>query len=630
MTTRPLPRGLAPLDEESLPGLILRLAYRLERSPARIAELCSLNHHQSRIPAEYLIALPPERCAPFAAATRLRANEVSALTLSRISGTYPPLLTARMDGNRNTSAASKQWAAQLSSRYCPECLAGDNSPIQNLYGGPWKLRWHLPVVFSCTIHHRLLVHNCPNCSGVPNKPGNTERQGLIMQRTTSGLHPAQCRHVIAPAIGAKPAPCGTRLDQNVQTNTLTDMDIPRVLALQQRIDRRLFLDHQHSEGAQPADHHYFHDLVVAAQLIRLSWPDSAPFAPSDSLRDLIDQHVAHPSNPPSTHRRPSTMWAAPQDPAECAALLLAADTLLGEDHAADPTLIDRVQPLSTVALRRHAPNVGAALRRMQASPDLARALTPRSNGFYRAGGHHHPRQHIPSRRSQFSVQHVPALLPQAWTSAHFRDLLERWKDQSDWDVRHLRRVASLKLAEMSGGGTWPKCARELGIPWSTAQHSLRRVKEKLTPHHLWPLLEKSLEDLADHLDCDTPRIDYQHRRATLRNWRLPDADWHELIGGLGPFWQSVTSPSNDAATVLIWAEVTQGDHLHSPLLESLRESRHSTHHLVASINQIRTPANRKGAKRTLLRRIEAYATRLAPSCDHRSTSIAPGHTAPQL
>jgi hypothetical protein len=41
----PLPSSLAPLPRESLPGYLLRLAWRLELAPARIAELCGLAAH---------------------------------------------------------------------------------------------------------------------------------------------------------------------------------------------------------------------------------------------------------------------------------------------------------------------------------------------------------------------------------------------------------------------------------------------------------------------------------------------------------------------------------------------------------------------------------------------------------
>ncbi|MFF3265048.1 TniQ family protein [Streptomyces sp. NPDC002932] len=626
MSARPLPRALAPLDGESLPGLILRLAYRLELSPARIAALCSLNHRQNRIPAQYILNLAPERCTAFAASTHLRADEAQALTLSSLADIYPPLQSVRMDGNRNTAAVNNHWAANLSSRFCPECLAGDGSPIQDLYGGPWKLGWHLPISFACTTHNRMLAHHCPDCAGVPNRPANTERQGLILQRTTSGLHPAQCRHPKVTALGAKATPYGTRLDGTLRSTTITDADLPLVLALQQRIAQRLLLDPPPPAPTKPAA--FFPDLIVAAQLICLSWPLSAQFAPSTGFGDLIDRHISRAARPqasPSAARRPAHSWAAPQDPAVCAAFLLAADTLLGEDHTTDPTLTDRVGPLATAAYRRHTANIGATLRRRHVSRHLVRALVPRTQGFYRAGGHRHARQQIPSRHSQFEVRHVPALVPEAWLCAHFDDLLTRWTGHSDWDVRHLRRVASLKLAEMSGGGAWPQCAQALGIPWNTAQHSLKTLREKLAPHHLWPVLGQSVENLARHLDCGTQRTDFQLRRATLLHWRLPDTHWLELTDGLDQFQEGPTSPTRDAATVLIWAEVTHGDRLHSPLLVSLREAGRSTRQLVASINQLCTPANRKGTKRELLNRIEAYANRLGPTSDVALASTSADH-----
>lgn len=52
MTPRPLTRSLAPLPKEPFPGYLLHLAYRLNRSPGRIAEPCGINGGgQQRIPA---------------------------------------------------------------------------------------------------------------------------------------------------------------------------------------------------------------------------------------------------------------------------------------------------------------------------------------------------------------------------------------------------------------------------------------------------------------------------------------------------------------------------------------------------------------------------------------------------
>ncbi|QJS13805.1 hypothetical protein HKX69_33475 [Streptomyces argyrophyllae] len=612
-----------------MPGLVLRLACRLERSPARIAELCGLSHRQNRLPAEYLLALPTSRAEEFARVTRLNIDEAHALTLSSLADSYPPLASVRLDGNRNATAARNSWAANLSSRYCPACLSGDESTVQRLYGGPWKLRWHLPVSFACTTHRCLLVHTCPRCRGLPNQPATTERQGLIMQRTVSGLHPAQCRHLAPPALGGqgpRASLCSARFDQGFRATAVTDSDLLTLLTLQHRIDQHLtlHLDASHSHP-DPLDRYFFPDLIVAAHLIRLSWPDGTCFAPSGLLADLIDHHLV--SAAVHRHRyapgqRAGSTWAAPEDPAECAALLVAAHALLvGEDHGASG-LVDRVQPLAAAAYGRSAANISATLRRMDVSPDLARALACRSDGFYRAGGRRQAKQQVPSRRCRFGIQHVPALLPETWLHEHFSDLLSLSEHPSDGKVRHLRRVASLKLAEMSAGGTWPECAKKLQIPWRTAQQSLRVVKNALTESNLWPAFDEAMESLARQLDASSDRVDYRSRRALLEPWRLSDTDWAQLCHGLSRFRRGINSPNEETATALIWAQVTQGDHLHSPVLSALRQSGQSTHRLVASISQLRTPANRKGAKLELLCRLEAYAVRLAAISDQQGTSAA--------
>ncbi|WP_405810210.1 hypothetical protein OG729_36125 [Streptomyces sp. NBC_00210] len=210
---------------------------------------------------------------------------------------------------------------------------------------------------------------------------------------------------------------------------------------------------------------------------------------------------------------------------------------------------------------------------------------------------------------------MPALLPYVWLSGPFGELLSRWAHHTDWKVRHLRRVSALKLAEMSGGGTWPDCAKTLRIPWNTAQQSLKVIRQELNSRDLWPDFERAVESVASQLDCGTDRVHYGRGRELLSSWQVPAGDWAELCRDLEQFGQGVTSPTCDTATVLIWTHVTQGDHLHSPVLGALRESGCSTQRLVASVNQLRTPANRKGGKRELLRRLETYSDVLATACD---------------
>lgn len=88
---QPLPRSLDPLLEESLPGYLLRLAHRLDLSPARVAQVTGLLDSPRAIPTSRMFALAPDRAEAFARATRLSAAEVTALTLVSLAARYPPL-----------------------------------------------------------------------------------------------------------------------------------------------------------------------------------------------------------------------------------------------------------------------------------------------------------------------------------------------------------------------------------------------------------------------------------------------------------------------------------------------------------------------------------------------------------
>src|SRR6266498_4312312 len=165
MTLRPLPRSLDPLAGESLAGYVLRLAHRLDRAPGRIAVLTGLGRgpiqagRSMAVPVGRLLHLDAATVAAFAHATRLSAQEVAGLCLDSMRDRYPPLdLDYQAAGSRQTNGITglASWVFTQSTRYCPECLAGDGSPIQQAHGGAWRKLWHLPPVFACTLHRRLL------------------------------------------------------------------------------------------------------------------------------------------------------------------------------------------------------------------------------------------------------------------------------------------------------------------------------------------------------------------------------------------------------------------------------------------------------------------------------------------
>src|SRR5216684_3349324 len=99
---RPLPRSLVPIPGESLPGFLLRLSCRLNMPPARLARLTGL------APAGH-------------------------------SGASLPVTL----------------------------LAGIPEPASRTFTFTTRLDdWHLPVVFACPAHQRLLEHICPGCGQV--------------------------------------------------------------------------------------------------------------------------------------------------------------------------------------------------------------------------------------------------------------------------------------------------------------------------------------------------------------------------------------------------------------------------------------------------------------------------------
>ena len=161
MSIRPLPRSLDPLPEESLAGFVLRLAHRLDLSPARVASLTGVSPRGSGhiVVTKALFSLG-ERTTGFAEATRLTPHEVTQLTLASLGDRYPPLATQRHGRIRKEQSIfiKQSWVFTQSTRYCPRCLAGDGTLIQQRHGGAWNRLWRLPIVFACPAHRRLLQH----------------------------------------------------------------------------------------------------------------------------------------------------------------------------------------------------------------------------------------------------------------------------------------------------------------------------------------------------------------------------------------------------------------------------------------------------------------------------------------
>jgi hypothetical protein len=117
----------------------------------------------SALPNSYLHTIGPEHASTFAHTTGLSIAEVADLTMVSMADRYPPLALAYCGRNRTTNGifVKENWIFSRASRYCPDCLAGDNGTIQRQHGGAWKRSWRLPIVFACLVHRRPLLHTCP-------------------------------------------------------------------------------------------------------------------------------------------------------------------------------------------------------------------------------------------------------------------------------------------------------------------------------------------------------------------------------------------------------------------------------------------------------------------------------------
>jgi hypothetical protein len=211
----------------------------------------------------------------------LSGREVAALTLSSSSRRYPPL-DPHFCGRTRTAAGilvKENWIFSRASRYCPDCLAGDTTPVQRELGGPWNLRWRLPITVACLTHRRILEHLCPTCHQ-PAQHTRPSADGLLRAPAHVGLHPAQCRnpHPHAPQSGDV---CAARLGTPRQPATAATSS---QLALQ-RGEVDVFAGSW--VGQTPASGLYDGDLVV-----RLTQPAN-PTGPSRDPTVDVEMLLAH-------------------------------------------------------------------------------------------------------------------------------------------------------------------------------------------------------------------------------------------------------------------------------------------------------------------------------------------------
>lgn len=588
MIGRPLPRSLDPLPDESLPGFVLRLAHRLDRTPARISELTGLTDPGQLKPnLGRRVHLDPATRDRFAAATRLHPDEVAALCVAGLADRNAPLNARFLGRTRQPdSLAADNWVFGRSARYCPTCLVGDGSAIQTLHGGAWLRRWHLPIVFACTTHQQLLVRRCPACD----LPVHHAAKQPVPNPAVPDLHPAQCRNLVAgqptdrPAFqGAGPV-CGNRLDHASIPAALDEPDLSTVLHLQQRILALL-------DPAQPTTVTCFGATATLAEhyadlrlLASLTWPTAAALLPQPVLRDAFDAHAAERQHTLDAARsagktpRSHAVWDQPPTNSLASAALFTLLENLNTSRAGD-TLATLLHHPAANAWSRHyltaEPHCSPGLRAAIADPIAAhRPRPPRTPAPPRIPAPPRPRTPPPPHSHRLpapppnpkSAKRTPtprirtprptppprpkpipraprpkAARPVSPPRPRYRFgpqhipafLTDTWctdhlSHLPGIDARMLRRYAACTLAQAAGDLSSRQAAGLLGLSPDSIAHPRHAVKtwRSVDPAHAHAL-DTALDALIDTLQT-SDLIDYQHRRQIMATWTISTDLWHTI------------------------------------------------------------------------------------------------------
>lgn len=569
----PLGRSLAPLADESLRGFVLRLSYRLGLPPARIAELTGLiaaGHSTAHASVSLLTEIPADAKLTFARMTRLTVEQVDHLCLAALHQRYPLTSEARETHRPDMRLLTNRTIILPHTRFCPDCLAGDGTPIQDAFGGTWRRVWHLPVVFACPEHQRLLEHQCPHCEQLVHchRPGTPAL--LLPAMRARPLHPAQCRAPIDSARGLSfPKCCGARLDLHTPAARPVS---PELITLQEKILGLLLPNgaaQTTSAGLPTTPDRYFTDLQALTLLICSTWPAARGFSPTETAARAIDQHIdsLHTRAAERQSRMPArpariTFDAPPPDAAASAGLAHIADRVLvsGGPDTVREHLRDLL-PTSTREASRTPWGLRVSRATSPCSEGLTTAYAPLLRAFTKAGGQPQARREPTIQPRRWGPQHIPAFLPKDWYDRHFTPIV-------GVNPLFLRRTAVLRLVQMVAAGFLgiaASPAAQQGRIYSGAGHVHSTAKKQHDPHSFETALANLVTDLDD---LATVLIDYQRRRKALRTWAIDEDSWQNLVCRLppipGPQRPELGDRKRQIASIYVWVQITSGEHHFAP------------------------------------------------------------------
>ncbi|WP_232794981.1 TniQ family protein [Kitasatospora sp. NRRL B-11411] len=580
---------MIPLPDESLPGFALRLGHRLHLPPGHIVWRLGLVGAQTTstiAPSGRLLFIDPARRERFAQIIGATPQAVDQLTLNPLVSRFPPASHALSwprgpGGPPKSRQLAPPWILSSVSRYCPHCLAGDGSAVQQLHGGPWLRRWRLAPSFACVKHRVFLEHECPGCrrpSGLTLNGGWPGSLLLIGNPGLEGLHPASCRN---DAERERPGvTCGHRLDQPVD---LPPQSLPQNLAdLQSRID--CLLDEKTApEYAFAA----FADLQFITTVVLATWPATADMVTTDQ-RAAVDEHLAAQEkllpgfNAQRAPRDEGVLWTyLPRAPLGAAAVLSVADRMLS---LSDGELTQELGQLARRCPERDNKRWGATwkLLEKEASP-ARRAIVHQTLRRPAPSSRRIPfsawsrRQIVASlltltigKRHDFAPENIPQELPDQWFRIFWADTDRPLLPYS----RRVRRTVAVLLVQAAEDMGAQQAAEYLGFPADTDQ--LTPPTSQSIPfrsHERANELRDSLHRLADHVAAipASDRIDYRRRRQQHESWHLGDEAFAELVERFVTANERQPPASADqlqeALSALIWSRVTGSEPCLAPCFQ---------------------------------------------------------------
>jgi hypothetical protein len=304
-----------------------------------------------------------------------------------------------------------------------------------------------------------------------------------------------------------------------------------------------------SAGVPATAAEYFTDLRWLVHLIGMSWPRAARLAPSAEISDMIDWHITR-----QRQRRATTSAAGqatgaeaftrPLDPLISAGMLAIAEQILASGDTAETRrhLQDLLSgPSSSSQLvtfcqgwrKRYLDTCTDTRRRPQngllPSRGFEEAITPLARVYRRQG---RASRQAPELHGGLGPHHIPQRLPDPWASRHLSPF-------DDLPLTALREAAAVRLVQMTRGGSMGDAAHYLGMPTGINPRDGHRIP-KGSGMVRWARsrpdpgeFDHAVHAIASELERSTVLIDYQHRRAILRDWSIDPATWQEIAEDSG-------------------------------------------------------------------------------------------------